>query len=279
MFKGLYAVLVTPFQADGTLDEASLDRLVDFYLEKQVHGLVTLSVMGEGHLLSEAEKMLVAFRVISRVGDRIPVVVGINEKNAAIASNFAQKMVNLGASALLVVPPSMPSPGADLLLEYYQAIAATSNLPLAVLDYPPITGKLPVSFLKKLADEIAQVRAVKLEDTPTTSKIKQLRTTVGNRLQILGALGGSYCLPELIAGSDGLMTGYAYPEHLLTIFNQFQLGHLSEAEQTYQRCLPMLQYEQKYGLAWRKEILRQRGAIATARLRTSGTTILDQIPA
>lgn len=105
--KDLYAVLVTPFKADGEIDEASLDSLVEFYLERKVHGLVILSIMGEGGLLFEEERIRVAKRVLSRVNNRVPVVVGVSENGAKIAANFGQRLVDLGASALLVAPPLM----------------------------------------------------------------------------------------------------------------------------------------------------------------------------
>jgi 4-hydroxy-tetrahydrodipicolinate synthase len=277
MFNGLYAVLVTPFTAEGAVDQTSLDRLIDFYLEKQVQGLVTLSVMGEGSLLSASEKIQVATRVIHRVSDRVPVVVGINEPDAIAAAQMSQRFVALGASALLVARPTTGLPNLDSLIQHYQTVASATPVPLVLLDYPPITGKLPISFLKRLVDEIDTVQAIKLEDIPTDLKIGQLRAAVGDRLGILGACGGIHCLSELAAGSDGLMTGYAYPEQLVSILHQFRSGDRSGATQAYNRWLPLLKYEQQFGLALRKEILRQRGAIACATLRISGVAIDNRV--
>jgi 4-hydroxy-tetrahydrodipicolinate synthase len=267
MFAGLYAVLVTPFQENGDLDEASLDRAIEFYVERKVSGLVTLSVMGEGLHLTEDEKMRVARRVVSRTNDRVPVVVGINEQNATVAAQFGRCVVDVGVSGLLVMPPSQS--GLDTAIAHYQAIAAASGVPIAILDYPPMTGKLSVSFLKSLVEAVPAIQGIKLEDTPTPIKIRQLRDAVGSRLRILGAMGGLHCLPELEAGSDGLMTGYAYPEHLVAILNQFQAGDVAGAAADYTWCLPLLECEQKYGLVLRKEILRQRGAIASATVRAA----------
>jgi 4-hydroxy-tetrahydrodipicolinate synthase len=275
MFEGLYAVLVTPFQENGDLDEPSLDRLIEFYLERKVRGLVTLSVMGEGLQLTEDEKMRVARRVVHRTSNRVPVVAGINEQNATVAAQFSQRVVGLGVSGLLVMPPSQP--GIESAIAHYQTISDATQVAIAILDYPPMTGKLPVSFLKTLVEEVENIRGIKLEDTPTPIKIQQLRDTVGSRLRILGAQGGLHCLPELKAGSDGLMTGYSYPEHLVSILNQFQAGDVVGATADYTRWLPLLECEQKYGLALRKEILRQRGVISSATLRTSSVTINNTV--
>lgn len=144
------------------------------------------------------------------------------------------------------MPPSQS--GLDNTIAHYQAIEAASGVPIAILDYPPMTGKLSVSFLKTLVEEVKEIQGIKLEDTPTPVKIAQLRDALGSRLGILGAMGGLHCLPELEAGSDGLMTGYAYPEHLVGILNRFQSGDLAGAAADYARFLPLLECEQKYGL-------------------------------
>lgn len=271
LFEGLYAVLVTPFEENGDLDEASIDRLIDFYLERQVSGLVILSVMGEGLELTEDEKMRVARRVVARARDRLPVVVGINDPNTVVAAQFGQRVVDLGVSGLLVMPPSQS--GIEQLIAHYRTIATATQGAIAILDYPPMTGKLPVSSLKTLVEEVEQIQAIKLEDTPTPLKIQQLRNAVGSRLRILGAQGGLYCLPELEAGSDGLMTGYSYPEHLVGILNQFQAGDLVGATADYTRWLPLLECEQRYGLAVRKELLKQRRVISSSTLRRCSVTI------
>lgn len=275
VFAGLYAVLVTPFEENGALDETSIDRLVDFYIEKQVSGLVILSVMGEGLELTEDEKMRVVRRVMARTRDRVPVVVGVNEPNTVIATQFGQRVVELGVSGLLVMPPfqSQIKP----LIAHYQAIATATGVAIAILDYPPITGKLSVSSLKTLVQEVERIQAIKLEDTPTPVKIQQLRDAVGSRLRILGAQGGLYCLPELEAGSNGLMTGYSYPEHLVGILNQFLSGDLIGARADYTRWRPLLECEHKYGLVLRKELLTRRRVIGSSRLRRSNATMNNKI--
>jgi 4-hydroxy-tetrahydrodipicolinate synthase len=265
-FQGLYGVLVTPFQLDGELDEESLERLVEFYLDKQVHGLVTLSVLGEEAQLTQSERKRVAEIVLKQVNNRVPVVVGVSGE-ASVAIPFGLQMAVLGAKGLLVVPPIFPS--IEQVKQHYQAIGTATELPLVILDYPPLTGKLPVQFLQNLVEEVEQVQAIKLEEEPTSEKIRQLRALTGDKLYILGGLGGLHCLGELQAGSDGLMTGYAYPEHLVTIIDYFRKGQLAAATKEYQLWLPLLRHEQKQGLALRKELLRRRGVISCAKVRAS----------
>ncbi|MBD2195025.1 MULTISPECIES: dihydrodipicolinate synthase family protein [Calothrix] len=260
----LYAVLVTPFQAEGELDEASLERLVEFYIQKKVHGLAILTVLGEEAKLTPKERLRVAQIVFKQVKNRVPVVVGVSG-TAESAAKFGLQMSALGAKGLLVVPPSFSD--TQQVKQHYQKIGIATQMPLVVLDYPALTGKLSVSFLASLVEEVEQVQAIKLEEEPTFEKIRHLRNSLGDRLGIFGALGGVHCLPELQAGSHGLMTGYAYPEHLLQIMDHFRQGELVAADQEYERCLPLLKHEYQGGLAVRKEILQRRKIIALAKVR------------
>lgn len=274
MFKGLYSVLITPFHTNGQLDEASLKRLVEFYLQIDIQGLVILSVLGEEAQLTPAERLHVAEIIFKQVKGRVPVVVGVSKETTS-AVQFGQRMAALGAAGLLIIPPSFSH--LEQLKQHYQAIGAATQLPLVILDYPPLTGKLPVVFLQSLVEEVKYVQAIKLEEEPTPPKVHQLRTVIGKKLSIFGGLGGLFCLKELQAGSDGLMTGFAYPEHLLTIINYFHSGNLSAAIKEYENYLPLLRYEHKWGLVARKEILRRRGVISSAQVRTTSVQINEQI--
>jgi 4-hydroxy-tetrahydrodipicolinate synthase len=84
--------------------------------------------------------------------------------------------------------------------------------------------------------------------------------------------GGLYFPQELARGADGAMTGFAYPEMLVKVYELFRQGNPEVAEDLYDKYLPLVRYEQQpgYGLAVRKEVLRRRGAIQSAVTRSPG---------
>jgi 4-hydroxy-tetrahydrodipicolinate synthase len=270
LFQGLYAVLVTPFQNGRELDEQSLENLVEFYLQKKVSGIVTLSVLGEEAELTLTERLHVAEIVLKKVNNIVPVIVGVSGEISS-AVEFSTQVSALGTSGFLVLSPAFSTP--EQVKQYYQVIGKTTQKPLVILDYPPLTGKLSVDFIKSLVEEVEQVQAIKLEDEPTPQKIRELRVVVGDRLHILGGMGGLYSLLELQAGSEGLMTGFAYPEHLVNIINYFQKGELATASKEYERWLPLLKLEHQGGLALRKLILQRRGVISSAQTRVPTAVI------
>src|SRR5262249_7835197 len=128
----------------------------------------------------------------------------------------------------------------------------------------------------KIADAYPSVVMFKHEDCPGLKKLSQLRKACDGKsrryISILVGNGGLYLPQELRRGADGVMTGFAYPEMLATVCALFQAGQSEQAEDLFDIYLPLLRHEQQpgFGLAVRKEILRRRGAMRSAAVRTPG---------
>ena len=135
-------------------------------------------------------------------------------------------------------------------------------------------------MLARIAREVESCRIFKLEDPPSPSKITQLRKLCNGWVQLYGGLGGVYFYEELLRGADGTMTGFAFPEILVGIYNTFRAGQRAEAAALFDRHASLIRYEaqQGVGLAIRKEILRRRGAIRCAGVRSPGS-VLDEVTA
>ena len=88
-------------------------------------------------------------------------------------------------------------------------------------------------------------------------------------LRIFGGLGGVFLLEELIAGATGAMTGFAFPEILVRIVTLFRAGDVDGAADVFYRAVPLMRFEfqEGIGMAIRKEVLRRRGALASAATR------------
>lgn len=259
-FEGVHSVLVTPFAADESVDEASLRRLVDFYAGCRVDGVLVLGVLGEADRLSDEERERVVEVAIDQAAGRIPVTVGITHGATRVAVERARAAERAGAAAVMASPPSGTPPRREHFLRIRDAVA----VPVVVQDYPVQSGvRLDVDFLASLEGTV-----VKLEDAPTPPKVAALRAAAPDR-SILGGLGGSALLDELAAGADGTMTGFAFPELLVEIVEAHRSGDAAHARRAFEQALPLIAFEAQpgVGVALRKEILRRRGAIADATVR------------
>lgn len=273
--SGVFAITATPFADDGRLDEASIDRLVEFEIGCGVAGLTILGIMGEAHKLTEEERRRTTERFIRRADGRVPVVVGTSAPATDLAIRYAREAEAAGAAALMVAPP-VNLRALDAVREYYRRVHDATTLPIVVQDEPVFSGvTMPAAFLASITDALPRARAIKLEEIPSAVKVAQVRAAATAPVAVLGGMGGVYFYEELLRGAAGTMTGFAFPEMLVAIHAAFTGGARDRARALFYRYLPLIRYEGQpvIGLAIRKELLRRRGAIATAAIRHPGPTL------
>ncbi|MBS0518331.1 MAG: dihydrodipicolinate synthase family protein [Proteobacteria bacterium] len=278
--KGVFIIAATPFTDDGALDLESVDSLTDFYLGCGVHGFTLLGMMGEAHKLTVEESLDVVKRVIRRAGDR-QVIVGVSHAGIENLRRLAHEVMVAGAAGVMVAPPPALK-GDDGIYNYYaQAFAALgSDIPVVYQDYPQATGVyLPTAVFERLVDDFKQLVMLKHEDAPGLAKLTRIREgekkAGRRRVSILVGNGGLYYPQELRRGADGAMTGFAWPEMLVEVYDLFRTGKVEEAEDLFDIYLPLVRHEVQpaIGLALRKEVLFRRGAIKSPKQRAPGSSL------
>jgi 4-hydroxy-tetrahydrodipicolinate synthase len=277
--KGVYLIAVTPFAEDGSLDLASTDRMVDFYLECGVDGLTILGIMGEATKLSADESRVFVKRVLDRVNDRVPVVVGASSPGFAPMRELTEAVMDMGASGVMVAPPSTVRTD-DQIVSYFDMVNETlgSDVPWVLQDHPVSTGvQMATPVVLRILKNSPTCVMLKHEDCPGLAKLSAIRAASERgeirRISILTGNGGGLFLPEeLLRGADGAMTGFAYPEMMVEVCKAHAAGDIEKAYDIFDAYLPLARYEQQpgIGLAVRKHIMAQRGMIASAAVRKPG---------
>ena len=269
---GVYVIAVTPFTDTGEIDEASIDSAVEFYLEAGVSGMTILGMMGESHKLSMDESRVVLARFVQRVDGRVPVVVGVSSPGTDPLLRFSREAMDAGASGVMIAPVSTVRTE-EQIYGYFKNVLDRLDAPVVLQDYPYATNvNFSVGVLRRIFDDYPQVVVLKHEDWPGLSKLSGIRRSKGRRVSILVGNGGLYLPLEMRRGADGAMTGFAYPEMLVQVVDHFHRGQAEQGEDLFDLYLPLLRHEAQpgFGLALRKEILRRRGAIASAHVRAPG---------
>jgi 4-hydroxy-tetrahydrodipicolinate synthase len=273
-FEGVYSVLPTPFDAQDDIDEPSLRRVVSLFLAAGVNGLTALGVTGEVARLDENERQNALEIVLDEARGRVPIVAGTSAEGTRICVTHSRAAERAGAAAVMVSPPRMPKLNSDAVVRHYAALAEAVEIPIIVQDYPPISGyTMEPQLLARIAAEVPRARTIKLEDPPTPFKTARIIEAAGDvEVRIFGGLGGVFLLEELLAGAAGAMTGFAFPEILVRIVSLYRSGNLDEAAAVFYRTVPLMRFEfqEGIGMAIRKEVLRRRGALATAAIRAPG---------
>jgi 4-hydroxy-tetrahydrodipicolinate synthase len=270
-FEGVYSIIPTAFSDSGDFDPASQRAVVDLFARSGINGLTALGVTGEVARLEEHERATVLQSVIDHVAGRVPVVAGTSADGTRTCISYSRQAKQLGAAAVMVSPPRMPKLNSSAVVNHYKALADAVDLPIVVQDYPPITGfAMEPALLARIAQEIPSARTIKLEDPPTPFKTARiLEASAGTPVQIFGGLGGVFLLEELISGATGAMTGFAFPEILVRIMQHWRAGEPDAAAEVFYRAVPLMRFEfqEGIGMAIRKEVLRRRGALASAATR------------
>jgi 4-hydroxy-tetrahydrodipicolinate synthase len=267
--EGVFTVLPTAFHDDGALDLPGTAAVARAAVDAKVSGLTVLGVMGEAAELTEDERREVVACVRSVVS--IPIVVGVSGGTLGEVSSRAADAASSGVDALMV------SPAASLALGPAVAAAATAGLPIVVQDYPAGSGvHVTTTELATVATGQPLVVGVKAEAPPSSGRIASLRATNPD-LGLLGGLGGLFLIDELRAGANGVMTGFALPEQLVSVVEIFRSDEAT-ATATWEALLPLMRLEafQPFSLAARKEVWRLRGVIESSHCRRPGAVLGDR---
>lgn len=276
-FRGVFTIPVTPFDLAGNLDEESLQRCVDFCIQAGAHGLVCPVNASEFTSLTDHERRRVAEIVTATADHRLPVVIGVSGTTSHHAALFARHAREIGADAVIAMPPYVKKATPAEITEYFKVVAASAQLPVFIQNYPaPIGTPLSASFLAELVQTIDGLAYIKEETSPPGHVITAILAAAGPRLHgVMGGMAGRFLLDEFRRGSCGTMPACEVTDVHVALWNALDAGDEPRARTIFNHLLPLLNMEWLYGATVYKEVLRRRGVIATATLRGPGMSTLD----
>jgi 4-hydroxy-tetrahydrodipicolinate synthase len=268
--KGVYVIAPTPFLPDGRVDDASTDRMTEFFLEAGCDGMTILGVMGEAPKLDGAESLEISRRIIRRAG-KAGVIVGVTAPGFAAMRALARGVMDAGAAAVMIAPPSHLRTDDSIVAYYRQAVEAIGDdIPFVLQDYPQLFQvQMTPGVIRRIVMDLPSCVMLKHEDYPGLEKISALRRFQAEGslrpLSILCGNGGVFLDFEMERGADGAMTGYAFPDMLVDLVRLSAAGERDRAHDLFDAHLPLIRYELQpgVGLAVRKYVLMRRGIIAS----------------
>ena len=278
--QGVYVIAPTPFHDDGRIDEASADRMVDFFGEAGCAGITVLGQMGEAPKLDHDEALSLTSRVIRRAG-KMQVIVGVTAPGFAAMRALARSAMEAGAAGVMIAPPTSMRTDDQIVTYYRQAAEAIgSDVPFVIQDYPlSFSVVMTPAVIRRIVLENASCVMLKHEDWPGLEKISALRGFERDGsmrpISILCGNGGLFFDFEMERGADGAMTGYCFPDMLVDVVRLQKAGCRDEAHDLFDAHLPLIRYEQQpgAGLAVRKYVLKRRGILASEAQRKPGGTL------
>lgn len=238
--RGIIPPLVTPFRADGSIDEQAHRAEVRYMVERaQVHGLAVCGSTGEGHTLSTEETRRIVGWTVEEVRGRVPVIAGIITDSTQSTIDRARAVADLGVAALQVTPVHYVfRPDDDAMVRHFAAIADGTGIPVIIYNVVPWSYLLPPLLVRILRDAPGVIGVKQsASDMKALADLLLLSEEAGirDRVRILSAVD-ALLYPSFRLGSDGAVAAIlsAVPEACVALWN---LGDGPEALTLHKKLL------------------------------------------
>jgi dihydrodipicolinate synthase/N-acetylneuraminate lyase len=285
-FRGVYAIPVTPFNEDLTIDWESLRKCIAFSVEAGAHGIVLPVNASEGPYLTDAERKEVLKVGIEVVDGAVPVIGGVSGASTAISIELTRNAAELGADAVMAMPPNGAS--GSIIWDHYTAIAETGQLPVWIQNNKPPAGPVvPTAMMVKMLNEVEHVDYVKEESYLPGQIMTQLFDEAKDAVKgIMGGMGGRYLVDEYRRGSCGTMPAGHITDAHAKLWNALDAGGVDsdgfqivteEARVLWERMIPSLNFEFMFGANSYKAAYWRRGIIKTPLTRNPASKTLDKL--
>jgi 4-hydroxy-tetrahydrodipicolinate synthase len=183
---GTGVALVTPFNAQGTVDHEALARIVNYQVENSIDYLVVLGTTGESVTLSKQEKKEVIHTIQQANDGRLPLVIGIGGNDTAVVVNELKTADVTGFDAILSVSPSYNKPTQEGIYQHFKAVSEASPLPIILYNVPGRTASnMSVETVVRLA-AFENVVAIKEAAGDLVQAMKMIQYTPKDFLVISG---------------------------------------------------------------------------------------------
>ncbi|HET8783450.1 MAG TPA: 4-hydroxy-tetrahydrodipicolinate synthase [Pyrinomonadaceae bacterium] len=241
--RGCATALVTPFTADGSVDEKRLRDLIEYQIAGNVRLLVPCGTTGESVTMTEEENQLVIRTTVELARGRAKVIAGTGSNSTAVTIKRSQAAREIGVDAVLTVAPYYNKPTQEGLYAHFRAIAeAVDGLPVVIYNVPGRTSSnIAAETTLRLARDVENIVAVK----EASGNLSQIMEILRSRPEGFGVISGddSLTLALIALGGEGLISvaSNEVPE-LMSQLNDLALaGNWDDARKLHYRLLPLME--------------------------------------
>lgn len=275
-WKGVFPAVTTKFHQDGSLDMGMFFKNLDAQLEAGVHGIILGGTLGESSVLSQDEKIKLTTDTVNYINGRVPVILNIAEGATRDAIFWAKKAKEMGAAALMILPPMRYAADHREVVQYFKDVANSTDLPIMIYNNPVDYKTLvTLSMFEELA-ACDNIQAIK-ESTRDISNVTRMRNQFGDRFKLLCGVD-TLAMEELLMSADGWVAGLvcAFPKETVAVYNLVKAGKYEEALKIYRWFLPLLELDIHPKLVQYIKLAEQMAGIGTEWVRAPRLTLVGE---
>lgn len=205
IFKGAGVAIVTPMNADESVNYDKLNELIDEQIENGIDAIIICGTTGESACLTVQEHLDVIKACIDHVDHRVPVIAGTGSNCTREAITMSREAEEFGADALLCVTPYYNKATQKGLIEHYTKISEAVHIPIIVYNVPSRTGcNLLPETMAYLAKNTENIRAIK-EASGNISQVAKIQELAGDLIDLYSG-NDDQIVPLLSLGGSGVIS-------------------------------------------------------------------------
>ncbi|MGY8847720.1 MAG: 4-hydroxy-tetrahydrodipicolinate synthase, partial [Bacteroidia bacterium] len=239
-FKGLGVAMVTPFNADGSIDYLGLERLTNHLVDGGVNYLVVMGTTGENPTINNEEQQAILQKVKEANARRLPIVFGIGgNSTAAVVERLKSENLE-GVDGILSVSPYYNKPSQEGIYQHYKAVSDATPLPVIMYNVPGRTGSLVVAETTLRIAQLPNIVCTK----EASGSLDICMDVIRGAPEDFGVISGddNYTMPYIAAGMQGVISvlGNAYPKEFSQMVNYALDGDFKNAKHLHYKLLPLM---------------------------------------
>ena len=242
-WKGVFPALTTNFNNDDELDLSIFNKNIQFQVDAGVDGVVLAGSLGEASTLTLDEKERLVRSAVETVEGKLPVILNIAEGSTREAINQAKLAKKCKAEGLMLLPPMRYKADARETVEYFKAVARSTDLPIMLYNNPvEYRIEVTLSMFEDLL-ECENIQAVK-ESTRDVTNVTRMINAFGDRYKVLCGVD-TIAMEEMLLGAQGWVAGLvcAFPAETVAIYRLVKAGMVEEATEIYRWFMPLLEFD------------------------------------
>jgi len=267
-WNGIYPAITTKFDEKSNLDLSTFEVNIHAQMDAGIHGIVLGGTLGEASTLQNDEKLLLLEKTLEIVGGKIPVIMNIAEQSTSDAIKSAVAAQKNGVSGLMLLPPMRYKADGRETIEFFRAVAASTDLPIMIYNNPVDYGiEVTLDMFEELS-EYENIEAVK-ESTRQVTNVTRMINRFGDRFKIMSGVD-TIALESIILGASGWVAGLvcAFPRETVAIYELAKSGRIEEAIQIYRWFMPLLELDINPKLVQNIKLAEAATGIGTEYVRT-----------
>lgn len=239
-FGRLLTAMVTPFNADGSVNYEKAAYLAEWLINNGSDGLVVAGSTGEAATMSTEEKLELFRVVVNRINKRVPVIAGTGSNNTADSVKMTKMAEVMGVDGALIVGPYYNKPTQEGFYQHFAAVAQSTGLPIIVYNVPGRTASnISPAIVARLAADFENIVAIK-EAAGNVAQVAELYSVLPEEFTIYSGDDG-LILPFMSVGATGLISVLSNIGGgiLQDVMQAYEDGRVREAAKLNARMVPL----------------------------------------